>query len=86
MPRHQVYRAIGDLTTLQHSSVHPNPPINLQIKPTTAEGSVHLSSNGSQPSAAPVYHANIHTLANLRGSLLSRRRFSLSSNLSPPAA
>jgi len=41
----------------------------LQIKPTTAEGSVHPSSNGSQPSTALVYHANVYTLANLRGSL-----------------
>jgi len=57
------------LTTLQQSSVHPDRLINLQIKPTTIEGSVHLSSNSSQPLAALVYHANVHTLANLRGSL-----------------
>jgi hypothetical protein len=43
--------------------------MNLQIKPTTVEGSVHPSSNGSHLSAALVYHANVYTLANLRGSL-----------------
>ena len=72
-------------TTPDQSLAHPDRPINLQIKPITTEGSVHRRSNGSQPSAAPVYHASIHTVAKPQSlSLLSLVTPSLSSDLPFP--
>jgi hypothetical protein len=57
----------------------------LQIKPITAAGSVHKWSNGSQPSAAPMYRANVHIVAKPQTlSLLSLAILSLSSDLSFP--
>jgi len=80
-----VYRATPD-----QRSAHPDRQINLQIKPITAEGSVHPRSNGSQPSAAPMYHATVHTVAQSQSlSLLSPAILSLirspnSGRLKPP--
>jgi len=69
-------------TTPDQKSAHLYRLINLQIKPITAEWSVHPQSNRSQPSAAPVYHARIHTVAKPRSlSLLSSAILSLSSDL-----
>jgi len=80
-----VYRATPD-----QRSAHPDRQINLQIKPITAEGSVHPRSNGSQPSAAPMYHATVHIVAQSQSlSLLSPAILSLirspnSGRLKPP--
>jgi hypothetical protein len=75
-----VHRATPD------SSAHLDRPINLQIKPITAEWSIHPRYNGSQPSSAPVYHTNVHTVAKPQTlSLLSLAILSLSSDLPFPA-
>jgi len=68
--------------TPDQTSVHPDCPINLQIQPITAVGSVQLRSNGSQPSTAPLHRARVHTVALLRLPLSSRRRRSLSHPIS----
>ena len=68
--------------TPDQGSSHPDRPINLQIHPIAAAGSVQRRSNGSQPSDAPVNHARVHTIAQLRVSLSSRRRLSLSPPIS----
>ena len=86
VPRNQCTKLSVHRTRPDHLSAHLDRPINLQIKPITAEGSVHPRSNGSQPSAAPVYHARIHTITKSRGLfLLSPTILSLSSDLPFPA-
>ncbi|KAI5565987.1 hypothetical protein BDE02_14G156400 [Populus trichocarpa] len=68
--------------TPDHTSVHPDRPINLQIGPITAAQSFHQRSNGSQASTAPVYRASVLTVAKPRASLSSRRRRPLSPPIS----
>jgi len=84
--RHLVYYVLG-VPRQTRSKLSPSRlPINLQIKPVIAEGSVHPRSNGSQPSTASVYHACIHTVAKSRSlSLLSSAILSLSFDLPFPA-
>jgi hypothetical protein len=77
-----VYKLSVHRATLDHTSANPDRPINLQIQPITAAGSVQSRSNGSQPSDALVHHARVHTVENLGDSLSSRRRFPLSHPIS----
>jgi len=79
--KHSVHRATRDQT-----SAHPDRPINFQIQPITAAGSVQRRSNGSQHSSAPVHHVLVYTIAPLRVSLSSLPAIpSLSSDLPFPA-
>jgi len=72
--------------TPDHTSVHPDRPINLQIGPITAARSFHQRSNGSQASTAPVYRASVsHRSIAQSISLLSPATPSLSSDLPYPA-
>ena len=81
-PRHPVYQDLGTSCNTRSKRCSSGPSDHLQIQPITAVGSVQLRSNGSQPSAAPVHHARVYTVAHLRVSLSSRRRFSLSPPIS----